>query len=95
MPVNYVKAFELYTQAAMQGMPAAQFNLGLMYGKGNGVEQDNLLAYVWASLAAAQGLALAYQSTDVLRARLTDAQIMEAQDLMNNIVDEIYRQRSN
>ncbi|MGZ5781634.1 MAG: tetratricopeptide repeat protein, partial [Burkholderiaceae bacterium] len=34
-----------------------QFNLGLMYAKGQGVAQDNSLAVSWYSKAAEQGYA--------------------------------------
>ena len=41
--------------AARQGLARAQHNLGLMYANGEGVPQDDVLAYAWWNLAAAQG----------------------------------------
>jgi TPR repeat protein len=37
---NYQKAAKLYQKAAEQGNDQAQFNLGIMYVKGEGVKQD-------------------------------------------------------
>ncbi len=46
MRVSYAEAVRWYGRAAEQGNTSAQFNLGLMYGKGQGVPQD----YVEAGL---------------------------------------------
>ena len=45
--------------AAAQGNADAQFNLGVAYGKGQGVRQDHAEAAKWYRLAAAQGFASA------------------------------------
>ena len=37
------------------GHPKAQYNLGVMYGHGEGVTQDYKLAHMWWNLAAASG----------------------------------------
>ena len=52
---------DLYTvrQAAEQGDATAQFNLGVMYAKGEGVPQDDAAAVRWYRLAAEQGHASA------------------------------------
>src|SRR5262245_35267276 len=44
---------------AAQGVARAQFNLGVMYTKGEGVPQDSTEALKWYRLAAAQGVARA------------------------------------
>ncbi|WP_223934170.1 tetratricopeptide repeat protein, partial [Aeromonas caviae] len=41
--------------AAEQGFAAAQFHLGVMYTKGQGVAQDNSQAMAWYRKAAEQG----------------------------------------
>ena len=46
-------------QAADQGDAAAQYNLGLMYTKGEGVPKDEAEAVKWYRLAAEQGYAKA------------------------------------
>ncbi|MBS0987043.1 tetratricopeptide repeat protein, partial [Acetobacter thailandicus] len=40
VPQDYLKAAELFSKAANQGLPEAQFNLGNMYAHGRGVPQD-------------------------------------------------------
>ena len=45
-----------YRLATEQGLPEAQFNLGLAYHSGKGVKKDKTEAAKWFSLAAEQGL---------------------------------------
>ena len=52
---NYTVAFEKFRLAAAQGNSGAQYNLGFMYEKGQGVVQDYAEAVKWHKLAAAQG----------------------------------------
>jgi TPR repeat protein len=42
-----------YRCASQQGFPAAQYMLGLMYDKGQGVPQDYVIAYALLDLAVA------------------------------------------
>ena len=49
------KAVEWYQKAAEQGLPEAQFFLGIMYGNGSGVAQSDDKAFEWIQKAAAQG----------------------------------------
>ena len=72
---------EWYRLAANRGYPTAQFDLGVFYSKGEGVPQDDLLAYMWFDLAAAQGDADAVKARDFTSARMTSNQIAEAQRL--------------
>jgi hypothetical protein len=39
-----------------RGMPLAQYNLGAMYAKGQGVIQDNVYAHMWERLLPLMGL---------------------------------------
>jgi len=52
---NYELAFSEFTKAAEQGDMNAQFNLGVMYEEGHGVEQSDLKAGEWYQLAADNG----------------------------------------
>ncbi|WP_238574488.1 tetratricopeptide repeat protein [Frischella perrara] len=45
------KEFYWYTKAAEQGYPNAQYNLALMYDKGDGVKQNKSLAKKYYQLA--------------------------------------------
>ena len=52
---NYATAHKIFFKLAEQGDVEAQFNLGLMYGKGKGVKKDYSKAIQWWGLAADQG----------------------------------------
>ena len=67
--------------AAEQGHASAQFNLGVMYANGEGVPQNNLRAYVWFSVAAAQGDEDARSNRDIISETLTPEQLARGQDM--------------
>ena len=52
-----------------------------MYTLGFGVPEDDLLAYMWLNLAAAQGIVDAQRGKDPLEQQMTREQIAEAQRL--------------
>ena len=56
---DYAQALKILRPLAAQGDAFAQFNIGEMYGKGQGVIQDFKEALKWYRLAAAQGNATA------------------------------------
>jgi TPR repeat protein len=52
---NPAEAARWWRAAADQGLPQAQFNLGMLYETGQGVTVDYLEAAKWYEQAAAQG----------------------------------------
>ena len=52
---DYAAAFREWTPLAERGDAVAQFNLALMYYRGQGVRQDDKTALRWFRLAAEQG----------------------------------------
>ena len=70
-----------YCLKADKGNALAQFTLGFIYEKGLGVPQDYARAHMWFSLAAAQGTKGAAEWRERLAARMSPAQITEAQKL--------------
>ncbi len=68
-------------KAAEQGDAAAQFTLGGMYYFGQGVKKNDLKAYLWINLAAAQGDEEAIKIRDEFVKTLTPSQIEEGQRL--------------
>ncbi|MGH9549163.1 MAG: hypothetical protein ACRD3W_07310, partial [Terriglobales bacterium] len=52
---DYAQAIKLFRLAAAQGNALAQYNLGVIYDKGEGMPQDYQEAMKWYRLAAAQG----------------------------------------
>jgi uncharacterized protein len=87
VPQDYAQAVVWYRQAGERGDAGAQSNLGLMYEHGQGVPQDYVSAHMWLNLAAtsrATDLAARDQAAkerDMLAAKMTPAQIAEAQRL--------------
>ena len=71
-----------YLLAANQGSFIAQWSLGIVYERGQGVPQDYVEAHKWYNLAASHDIdSLAGKSRDLLAAKMTPAQIAEAQKL--------------
>ena len=84
IPQDYAEALKWFRLAAAQGDAEAQFNLGVMYHNGQGIPQDYVQALKCFNLAAATSTKpdlhnLAVQSRDKVAARMTAAQIAEAQ----------------
>ena len=77
------EAVRWFRRGADQGDASGQFLLASMYASGRGVQQDEVDAYMWLSLALAQASAETREtyttSRDALAARMTAAQIAEAQ----------------
>ena len=51
---NLKEAFKLYEKSAEQGLPEAQYNLALMYYRGDGVEKNINEAIKWFKKSAQQ-----------------------------------------
>ena len=56
VPFLYSDQTSLLQNRANQGDKEAQFNLGLMYAEGRGVNEDEKKAVKWFTLAAEQGI---------------------------------------
>ena len=66
-----------------QGNATAQLNLGLRYGRGEGVAQDYTQARFWYRKAADQGNALAQGNLGVMYSRGTDLLVESFPDILN------------
>jgi hypothetical protein len=80
-----------YTLAAEQGVAFAQSNLGVMYGTGQGVIQDNVYAHMWLNIAASSGHKSASKNRDIIAKRMTPSQLEKAQDLARECVRKNYK----
>ena len=76
---DYKEAARLYGLAAVQGEAQAQSNLGVMYVKGHGVARNYVRAHMWFNLGAISGYKNASSNRDRIAAKMTPAQIAEAQ----------------
>ena len=83
VPEISAEAVKWWRKAAEQGHADAQFNLALMYANGEGVPVNNIKAYMWFSLAKAPGDKdkKAAGNLDIVKKRMTTAQIAKAQEL--------------
>jgi len=63
---DYKTAYRLFGPLAEQGIPEAQYNLVVMYRKGQGVPEDYIAAAKWCKKAAEQGYAPAQSSLGVM-----------------------------
>lgn len=52
---DYATAYREFSIAAEEGLALAQYNLGILFFTGQGVERDANAAYRWTAAAAAQG----------------------------------------
>lgn len=59
---SFEKAHDLYLKAALTGLDNAQYSLGVLYGRGTGVEQNMNVSKYWIQKAAEQGHELAQQA---------------------------------
>ncbi|WP_349953139.1 tetratricopeptide repeat protein, partial [Bacteroides finegoldii] len=59
---EYTQAFEWWSKAAAQGFAKAEYNVGVCYENGMGVEKNTVKAFEWYSKAATQGFANAEYS---------------------------------
>ena len=73
-----------FYKLADRGDAWVQFNLGNMYANGWGVPVNNVRAYMWWSLAKAQGDKEAADNLDIVKEQMTPAQIGKAQVLATN-----------
>jgi len=90
-PLDYKAAFQWYTLAAKQGYASAQYNLGLMYAKGQGVTQDYIKAHMWINIAAAAGDAEALGQRGNYTGSMTPEKIEQAQDAANDCVKQNFK----
>lgn len=78
---DFEGALKQFRVLAEQGFARAQYHLGSMYQQGQGVSQNDVQAFMWLFLAAAEGI----QSAVVIQKSLIQAmlpdQIMEAERL--------------
>ena len=89
------KSFPLATKwlrmAAMQGDNKAQFYLGLMFLKGQGVPQSPFHAMAWLSLAESQGVEAAKAVMEQLKPHLNTKRIRDAQCYAATLYEQIHQ----
>ena len=64
VPYDPAKAFQLFEKAANANIPAAQYNLSVLYRYGEGVEKDEENADFWRMKAAQNGFKIAIKELE-------------------------------
>ena len=83
------EAAKWYRMAADEGYTYAQNNLGLLYENGQGVLKDDIMAYALFNLAAAHGSKEARNNRALLKTKMSQNQIAEAQRLSRQLLAKI------
>ncbi len=90
IPQDYAEAGSWYERAADQGLALAQFALGAIYARGQGVPEDLVRAHMWLSLSEAHAAQItgaqkllrdAQELRDEVGQKMTPEQILEAEQL--------------
>ena len=76
---------------AGQGDASAQYNLGNMHDRGEGVAENDVEAYVWLLVAAAQGLENARGNRDIVSEKLTPDQLSLGQEIATKCFESDYQ----
>jgi TPR repeat protein len=72
---EYDKAAQWFLQAAEAGDVEAQFLLGRMHYDGNSLRIDNVTAYMWFDIAAANGLPVGARYREGIAKRMSDDEV--------------------
>lgn len=87
---DFATAVREWTPLAEQGDARAQYNLGVMYGLGNGVVKDSVYAHMWTNIASANGDENGGKVRDLVAEKMTPSQLEKAQDLARECVAKNY-----
>ena len=82
----FPKDFKSLKALAEKGNAKTQSNLGFMYAKGRGVEQNYATAYVWWDIAATNGHASAKKNKGIIAKAIAPDQIAKAGELVKEMV---------
>jgi uncharacterized protein len=78
---DFEAAYRLFRELAELGQPMAQFNLAVLYARGEGAPLSNTFAYAWAMLAADGGHTRGKELADELRPQLTAGSLQIAEEI--------------
>ena len=87
---DFVKAAKTFRKLAEQGNADGQNGLGVMYEKGRGLLQDNVMAHMWYNLASANGAEKAGEWRDERAGLMTAADISKAQAMARECMNSGY-----
>jgi TPR repeat protein len=88
---DYLPAMRLFRPLAQQGNARAQATIGAMYRKGQGVAKSSAHAFMWLSLAAARGDAVAKAEAQEMSRTMSAAELAQARQMMQACEASDYR----
>lgn len=88
---DYTSAAYFFKLAAKDGDARAQYELGDMYEKGQGLIKNYVLAYMWFNLASVNGTELVAESRERLVKKMTAEQILDAQKMTREYLNRDYK----
>jgi TPR repeat protein len=83
---SYTNAFKWYKKAARQGQAEAMHNIGFLYLKGYGVDEDLYLAMAWFKLSKKYGSQTAARTLKKLQPTLDEFDEEETLEVADNII---------
>lgn len=86
---DFKKAHELLLKSAMQGVPKAQYHLGEMYVRGDGVEENFEEATVWFWLATSLGDVYSQKRLRALNTRISNEELANAKARVDRLWKKI------
>ena len=81
------KALAWFEQASLQGLAQAQWRLGLMFARGEGVPANRVQAFIVLKMAAINGAEDAMDSADQLAQQMSREELQAA----NQVLSQIFR----
>ena len=82
---DYRHAIDMYKVAASWAYKTAEYNLAIMYFKGQGVPADRARGTAWMILAAERGDPLYVKARDLMVTALTKAEFAQADEIWNQL----------
>jgi hypothetical protein len=88
---DYLPALKLFRPLAREGNAKAQAAIGAMYRRGQGVAESSARAFMWLSLAAARGDAVARTETTEMSRTMSAEELAQAREMMRTCEASDYR----
>lgn len=82
---DYAHAIDMYKVAASWAYKPAEYNLGLMYFKGQGIPVDRARGAAWMILASERGTPLYVRARDLMVTALTNAEFKQTDAIWNQL----------
>ena len=88
---DYAPAMQLFRPLARQGNARAQGLIGAMYRKGQGVAKSSAHGFMWLSIAAARGDAVARTEMTEMSRTMSARELAQAREMMQTCEASDYR----